>query len=564
MILQTEITPQSESRDRKVFFVVLALLSLFMVCWYGPVSEYGGHDYFFNIQRFKTLIEALQSGNYPIYLDYQVMEGYGYFTKAFYPDLILLPFAAMAMITGINFAYSTLIFTMTFLCGLFMYQAVNTIFGNRKTAYVGSILYTFSVYHLFDWFNRGALGEAISFTFLPIIFLGLYHIVKGDYRKWYLLTIGYSLMIYTHLLSSFLTFATLVIVLLFCIPAFVKEPKRILYLLLAAVVTIPVVGSYIFPMFEQMASNTFNYSHAVNITGQTKLNISQIGIGMLSGLLYPGGENISGTGPLLIVLVILRLFVKGEKRYIKIADLCLFIGIIYIIVMSFIFPWGRLPLGFVQFPWRLYEFVAFFFSVAGAYYLISILKTRKQYILVSGIIILFTIVSIVTGNRNYIRYQTKAKQDTPEWFTGIPSVDNEYYVGGREYMPAKIPTYRMFAARKDSISITPQIAEVSDLNKESGVTSFKLITESPVTLELPLIYYKGYKAFLDNTEIPLNESNIGLIEIYTAQSGNIEVYYFGTTIQKVSWYTTIVSIFALCIYIFINRKKRLPKKSDNE
>lgn len=91
-----------------------------LVC---TVSEYGGHDYFFNLQRFRTLMGALQSGNYPIYLDYQVMEGYGYFTKAFYPDLMLLPFAALAILTSIPFAYDVMIFTYTFLCGLFMYQA---------------------------------------------------------------------------------------------------------------------------------------------------------------------------------------------------------------------------------------------------------------------------------------------------------------------------------------------------------------------------------------------------------------------------------------------------------
>ena len=555
MISQSPITANAKKYDKPLFLAVLAALSLFMVCWYAPVSDYGGHDYFFNLQRFRTLMDALQSGNYPVYLDYQVMEGYGYFTKAFYPDLMLLPFAALAILTGIPFAYDTMIFTYTFLCGLFMYQAVHTVFKNEKMAYLSAILYTFSAYHLFDWYNRGALGEAISFTFLPIVFLGLYEIAKGYYRRWYVLTIGYSLLVYTHLLSSFLTFITLVIVLLFHIRHLIKEPKRILFLLLAAGVTIPIVASYIFPMLEQMASNTFNYSSAVNITGQTKLSLQQIGLGMLSGLFYPEGENIAGTGILLIVLIVMRLFVKEKSPGLKMADCCALIGVIYIIVMSFIFPWGRLPLGFIQFPWRLYEFVVFFFSIAGAYYLISIIKTRKQYIAASVGVLVLTLATIVVGNNNYVRWQTKALKDIPELFTGIPSVDNEYYLGGREYMPAKVPTYRMFNERKDSITSSRSGIYTANMERKNGITSFDVTTSEPVTLELPLIYYKGYKAFVGENEVLLEESARGLIQISTDKSGKAEVFYRGTIIQKVSWYVSLISTILLCLFIFRYRKR---------
>ncbi|MBB4037589.1 hypothetical protein GGR21_003509 [Dysgonomonas hofstadii] len=423
-------------------------------------------------------------------------------------------------------------------------------------AYLSAVLYTFSAYHLFDWYNRGALGEAISFTFLPVVFLGFYEIAKGNYRRWYLLTIGYSLLIYTHLLSSFLTFITLIIVSLFYLKPLVKERKRILYLLLAAVVTIPIVAGYLFPMLEQMASNTFNYSNAVNITGQTKLSLQQIGLGMLSGLFYPEGENIAGMGILLITLIVLRLFIKEKTPLLKIADCCALIGVIYTITMSFIFPWGRLPLGFIQFPWRLYEFVVFFFAIAGTYYLINIIKTRKQYIVVSAGIVILTLTTIVISNNNYVRWQTKALRDIPELFTGIPSVDNEYYLGGREYMPAKVPTYRMFNQRKDSITTSFVGAYTSNFQKKDGITSFDVITSEPVTLELPLIYYKGYKAFIDGNEVPLEESTRGLAQISTDKPGKAKIFYQETIIQKASWYVSLISTILLCLFILKYRERK--------
>ncbi len=556
MNLQPEIKIKDGRYDYPLFLCVLFALSLFMVCWFAPVSEYGGHDYFFNFRRFSVLMDALQAGKYPIYLDFNAMDGYGYFTKAFYPDLILLPFSAIGLLIGAVAAYNVMIFTLTFLCGLFMYHAVKTVFNNRMAASFSAILYTFSAYHLFDWYNRGALGESISFTFLPVIFLGLYHIIAGDSRKWYLLTIGYTLLLYTHLLSSFLTFITLAIVVLICCKPLIKEPKRIGYLLLAAVVTIPLTASYLLPMFEQMASNTFNYSDAVNITGQTKLSAKEMGWGMLGGVFNQWGSNMSGTGPLLIILIILRLFIREKSAFIRIADICALIGITYMIVMSFIFPWGRLPLGFIQFPWRLYEFVVFFFSIAGAYYLTVFLRSKKQQLAAGAVIVFFAVITVVVTNNSYIYWQSRAKADVPELFTGVPSVDNEYYLGGREYMPASVPSYRLIHERGDSIKAQPATVNSSNLTKNVGVTRFDVVVDSPATLELPLLYYKGYNASLNGKELPIGQSDWGLLTIPVDESGKIEVYYTGTTIQKIGGYISILSVVLLCVYLFIQRKKR--------
>jgi len=551
-----EIKGNKDCREYWIFLFILTALSLFMVCWFGPISEFSGHDYYFNIGRFNVLIDALKSGSYPIYIDYNALEGYGYFTKGFYPDLIILPFAAIGIITGVGTAYHVMIFTMTFLCGLFSYHAVNTILKNPFAAAASAILYTFSAYHLFDWYNRAALGESISFTFLPIVFLGFYHIVSGNPRKWYLLTIGYSLLIYTHLLSTFLATVTLGILLLFCRKPLIKEPKRIAYLLLAVAVTLPLISSYLLPLLEQMASNTFYYNQHENITGQTKLSLSEIGWGMLSGVAYPASKNIAGVGPILIVLVLLRLFIKEKSKYLRIADLCAIIGLAYILVMSFIFPWGRLPLGFIQFPWRLYEFVVLFFAVAGGYYLSILLKTKRQYIVAASAIILFTIVVFVVNNNNYKRWQTIAKNAVPEWFTGVPALENEYYLGRMEYLPVKVPLYEFIHQRRDSIKSSQPNTYVSNLIKDKGITSFDVRVSSSDNLELPLIYYKGYKVVQNGKELPVMESDYGLVQTTVAEPGNVEVFYSATAIQKISWYISLISAFSLCIFIYISKKKR--------
>lgn len=536
--------------DFRIFLLILSVLSLFMVCWFGPVSEYSGHDYYFNIGRLEILMEALKEGNYPIYLDYDTLEGYGYFTKGFYPDLIILPFALIGLLFGSVLAYNILIFTLTFLCGLFMYKTVDTVFNNSFIASVSSLLYTFSAYHLFDWYNRAALGESVSFTFLPLVFLGLYHILIGNYKKWYLLTIGYSLLLYTHLLSSFLTLLVIVIILLLSCGRLKKEPKRIAFLLLAAVVTIPIVASYLFPMFEQMASNTFYYNTSENITGQTKLGLNELGLGMLSGILYPKDNNICGTGPLLIIILLFRIFIREKSSYLKIADFCVLIGIILLVMTSALFPWGRLPLGFIQFPWRLYEFIIFFFSIGGTYYLSVVLKSKKQYGFVLGGIIVYTSIIMIVSNENYKYWQTRAKKDAPEWFTGEPTILNQYYKGGLEYLPARVPGYGFMKERGDLILAENSDVEISNLKREKGMISFDVKANTSDKLELPLIYYKGYRAELNSKDIPIEQSDNGLVQLAVKEYGSVKVYYAGTMIQKISWYITLVSILVFCVVIY--------------
>ena len=93
--------------------------------------------------------------------------------------------------------------------------------------------------------------------------------------------------------------------------------------------------------------------------------------------------------------------------------------------------------------------------------------------------------------------------------------------------------------------------------KEKGIISFNIETETPAKIELPLVYYKGYKAInAESKEFPIEESDHGLVEVSADKSTGIKVYYEGTLVQKVSWYSSLFSIFILIGYIFYQRKRR--------
>ncbi|MFR9165682.1 MAG: hypothetical protein ACLVKO_05450 [Dysgonomonas sp.] len=539
-----------------IFFIVLLLLSLLMIYSYKLFPSF---DFYFHYKRFNVLMEALKNGSYPIYIDSTAANGYGYATKWFYCDLILVPFAAIGLLTSAAFAYQFMWFTMTVLCGVFMYCTVNRIYKNSYTAFIGSILYTFCVYRLLDLFVRSALGEALSFTFLPIVFLGIYEILKGDYKKWYILTIGYSLMIFTHVLSTFLTFFTMLILLAIYYKDFIKERKRIYYLIIAGFATIVITAYFLFPLLEQMASGSFYYQTVVKAhPDDHKQNLNWIVWGLFSGIIHPKQIFIPATGILLTWAISLRLFVTEKKStLLKSVDVGVIIGLVFILLASSLVPWTVFPfnkLYFIQLPWRLYEFVSYFFAVAGGYYLASILKSNLRRFLGAALVVLCTIFVITSSGRDF-QYENSRKNinETPTKNT------NNYHLYGMEYIPSKFPSIDYLEQRGEKIICNNNDIKINNFKKEKGTTSFDILTTQTGCIELPMFYYKGYAATINNHPIPIQESEKGLVEIVTNESGHIKVWYEGTTMQKISPYVSLIGLIGLCVYIIRTRKKSAAK-----
>jgi len=551
-----------------LFFGVLVLLSLHMVNQYTLLCKIYGHDYYFHYARFNALIEALRSGTFPVYIDSTSIDGYGYLTKYFYSDFILIPFALIAIYTDVITAFQVLIFTTTVLCGVFTYITVNKISGSSFAATVSAILYTFCLYRLVDVYHRFALGEAISFTFIPIVFWGLYHIIKGDYKKWYIIAIGFSLLIFTHVLSTFLTFATMLLILAINYKSLKEDPKRMDYLVLAGCVTILVTAYYLFPMIEQMLSNSFYYKTNETIYPRyNRLENDQLISGLFGGFVYPKALFMPAIGALLSFGIFIRIFVYKKSAAIRYADIGLIIGLFYIFVSSIYFPWEKFPFyefSFIQFPWRLFEFTSYFFAVAIGIYISSIIKTPYRVIGIIFITITMTIAMLYSDSKFYEEIVCRNTFNKIEKSKAINTSNTSnrfniyiyYQMGNLEYIPAKVPAPDYVYYRGDSVIAKQAATVINNLRKEKGITTLSVQTDKPDKLELPLFYYKGYAAYLNDKEIPVNESDNGLVEIPVSEPGDIKVYYAGTPVQKGSWYITLISILAFAFYIFYSRRNK--------
>lgn len=548
-------------------FAIILILLLAISYYCFPI--FPGHDYPFHIRRMDVLIDVLKNGDFPFYMDYSGLNGYGYYLNVFNTDIILVPFALIGIYTGPFVAYEITIYTMAFLCGVFTYKAVSKVFNNSFIAFVSAILYTFSYYKLIDTYTRSALSETLCFTFVPLVMWGMYEIISGNYKKWYILSIGMSLMVFAHTASPYITSFTILIIILMTIRRFIKEPKRIYAFILAVVATIFISACFIFPLLEIMQSTTFAMDKVVKeegIFGMASPSSFYFLIkGMFTGIMPSIIPNlIMGSGIVITWIISLRLFISGKEQLLKRADFLLIIGVILILVMSPLYPWHTFPfseLGIIQFPWRFHLLISFFWAVAGSIYLFILLKTNIRRIKIGlTAVLVFTTIMIVSSSRDYYHVFNKISIENIK-----PEPGNDYITYGGTSLSARVPTPvgQFVYERGDSVGYNNDNTHITDFARIRNVITFDVKVEKADSLELPLSYYIGYKATLNNKIIPTKESGQGLIQIPADESGNVEIYFVGTTVQKISWIISAISIIGLCVYILIPKRKRKSKTNED-
>lgn len=559
--------------ENTYFLLSLVLLSLLTVIFYMPGSDLiSGYDAFFHYNRINALIEALKDGSFPIYIEYDAANGYGYGTKLFYSDFMLLPIAGLAMITNLSFAYKVFVFSALALSGYFTSVAVRKFFQSDRVGYISGLLVAFGLFHLVGLFERSAFGEALSYIFIPIIAIGLWEIVYGNQRKWYVFSLGFGLLLLSHLITSLLT-ALIAFVFILCnIKRLFNDRKR-LYSLIKGGLLVVIISAYaLFPLFEQLQTTEFflKYHKELVRPSQQKLPFVDVLKGVFGGYYFTSKPSVFGgglgCGLFLTALLSLRLLLIKKTRTVAIrkADICFIIGFVLLVATSQVWPWGRFPftlLKNIQFPWRLFEYVTFFWSIAAAVYLISLLERKKEkyYLLASTGVVLLLLLQIYFNSWNFHHIDFGAKASSK------PNVDNLYNLGSLEYTPAKYVLYEKsfwnrIGERKDMAVSQQTTTLLSTYKHQKSRISFNIDTRGHEDIiEIPLFFYEGYTAEFDGQSIPLKESDHGLVEILIKGKGDIVIDFTGTFIQKYSFFITCLG-FLLVIFCFIRSKK--SKKTD--
>lgn len=510
---------ESGEAERRIVLFGMALLIVTSSVPLFTGYEIAGADTVYHILRIEGVKDALLAGQFPVRIQPNWLQGYGYATGIFYCDTFLY-IPAFLRIMGFPVGAAYLIYkflvnagTVVISCNCF-----GKMFRSRYIGLFAGALYTFSIYRLLSMYIKDHLGQYTAQMFLPLLAYAVWRLLseetdeKGYRRIWVLLTLGATGIIQCHVLTCELAavfcFITAVV--------FYKRTLRKETLAQIGKAFFSIAGLnlwFLVPFFDYMLTQK------LIITGEQVYTRTIQGYGSLLPQLFgvfslAGGADMDVSGgmrgeiPFTVGAALLAglcyyiyLFLQGrleaqqDKKYRILGTFSAAMSLVSLFMASSIFPWDKLHAlgGFaakavsaLQYPTRLLGIAALFLTLTGCCALkAGFLSGRKKEAYFYAGTALAALV-LITG----------------VFFSGLLSNAGFYkiyeenaigtYLSGREYLPEGTDEDLLKAGRV----MTSEKVAVGNMKKDdAGI----LLTcqnggEGGGYVELPLLYYKGYQA----------------------------------------------------------------------
>ena len=514
-----------------------------------------------HISRAYGTFEAIKKGVFLGNVIPSFANSFGYSWNLFYGASTTFGIIIFKLLTGSYImGYKIFNFVCLLLSGVTMYFFVKKISENSNIALLSGAIYMIAPYHLTDIYVRNATGEFASFIFIPMIFSGLYSVLKNKDGDW-ILTLGSIGLIFTHNITSF--FAAFLAFIYIIINFKELKNKNVLKKLVINIILITAISAcYLIPMIEIKLSADYQVFQDGAMSNLDDINEQRLSIRRLF-VTRDGEEYVFELGPYMIIMLAFSLMTTRsiKKEYKKDYLFFLLGGILTMIITTKIFPWRIIPKVFriVQFPWRLLEFTSFFFSIVAA---INMGAVIKRFSFKDSIIIIAIAIFYIIALRGFVLVNNVELSKIEEKELGrITGKDNECIAGmGKgEYLPVKVYNNKFYiATREDKIYAIEGKAVIEKEEKDACNLKAKIKTfEEETILELPYIYYPGYEITLDGMHVESFETENGMlgINVNTDEEALLEVKYSGSSIMKQSLIISITGVMGLIIYIIAKPKK---------
>ena len=532
LVLSWDQTERGRKNRRDMAVVLCAAAFACMpLLWRGV---YDGHDLFFHLNRIEGIANGLRNGQFPVRIHSSTLLGYGYAAPEFYPELFLY-FPALLRNLGVSLCACVRVFEacIHLATAVSCYLCVRGMMNSRRVAVGASVLYTLCIYRLVNVYTRATLGESLAMIFFPVVMLGLYEVLRRDERKWPLLALGMTGVCMSHLLSTMFCVLFCAIAALASAGKLLAQKRRILAVLAAAGVTALCALWFFVPMMQYTADgistsvvlNSSEYVHRlgsflVGFAGDVKADAPEdfaYTIGVVPGLALLIG----------CALLLARRYAAGRAEMKtendRLALGLLALGALALGLSTDFFPWRilcsiRKPFSTffmqIQFPWRFVGMAVPMLSAAAAWgYL------REERDAKTGMAALIALCVVFSG----YTMQTMVQR--------LPELEKETYtdtrIGQFEYT---YPCTEKTALKVGDVRTSqPGVCNVLSYEKRgTELTATVQLEGEAAYIELPLLYYPGYRAEIDGQAQTVARGTNNMVRVYglsSGERGTVRVWY---------------------------------------
>jgi hypothetical protein len=376
------------TKARQIAFWVM-LLSV-ALAYFPYFTDYMtmGADTGFHLLRIEGLKETLRiGGQFPVRMQSYWLADHGYPVSVFYGDLFLYIPALMRLIGfPLMTSYKTFLFMVFAAMAAIAFFSFEKCTKNTYAALFGSMIYVLAPYGIYNATNRGAIGELLGMTFLPLVCCGFYLLYtmpqdSPDYsRAKYPLIFGLSGILQSHFLTTEITVVFLALLaVIFAKRTFRK--RTIQQLVQAAALFLAINAFFWVPFLIMLNKDQYVFNNLVNLSIQSRgIYFAEF----FQLFLYMGGvqtamyntEPIQLGGALFVLLLGFLLMIcfkyfssrKGNNVHEKKTI------ILWIMTMMVVFMGTR------YFPW---EFLS---HIPGVHYLVTALQFSTSFFSLASVL----------------------------------------------------------------------------------------------------------------------------------------------------------------------------------
>lgn len=492
------------------FWWVLAICLLIPASWALFIPGYFGASDDLHIAWLFEMHKTILMGKIPPRFVPDLSFGFGY---PLFNFVFPLPFylAEIFHLGGVSLVDSIkLVFFLSipfsFLSMFFLLRQ----FSSRALSFAGAVLYVYTPYRAVDLYIRGAIGEIVSFIFLPLILLSVIKINELKSWKWTGIgALSTAALVLSHNITAymFMFFISFYLMLQF----FVSKDKKTFFIKSTSMIFLSLLISVYFWLPAIVESQLLKYDTVFNFVDHFPTLIQLVkpywGYGASVAGPYDGMSFFLGIANLLLLVFGLILtftsWLKFSKE-VKILLVWIFASFtITLFLMNYrsTFIWNTLPLlPYFQFPWRFLMMTTFLIPLL----ILTLEKVKFQKI----VAIFITILALVTSG-SYFR---------PEDFLGrldsyylnryipTPTASADYFNTQEEYL--RLPKETKIRPDKNYPLVSFEKGEIISIEKINDLDAIvTLDAKEDTILNYNKYLFPGWTAKIDGQLINIKSGN---------------------------------------------------------